>query len=495
MSLSNHDRIIRSENLGHPEFRADYGVKYAYTAGAMYKAIASEALVVALGRADLLGYFGTGGLALSEIEAAIRSIKAQSTESQPFGMNLLHNIAQPALEEQTVDLFLSLGVRFVEAAGYMQVTPSVVRYRLSGLSHGPGGTIATPHLVLAKVSRPEVARAFMSPAPDAIIRELVAGGGLTPQEAELGQYIPVAGDICVEADSAGHTDQGVAYVLMPAMLHLRDEMMSRYSYQKRIRVGAAGGIGTPEAAAAAFIMGADFITTGSINQCTVEAGTSARVKEMLQDINVQDTAYAPAGDMFEVGAKVQVLRKGVFFPGRANKLYELYLRHNSLDDIDVQTRKQIEEKYFKRSFEDVWIETSDYYSRINPGFGNSEPTAKQKMALVFRWYFVHTTRVALRGVEEEKVNYQVHCGPALGAFNQWVKGTALESWGNRYVSDIGERIMKGAAAVLTERYKEMVAAKSTSPLSRHLLPDETNTTAKGSTAVWATKRATSVPPS
>jgi len=459
MAFSDNGRIIAPESLGHPEFKADYGIKYAYTAGAMYKAIASEALVIALGKAGLIGYFGTGGLKFSRIEAAIDLIKSQLAEGQPFGMNLLHNLVQPAMEEQTVNLFFSRGIRFVEAASYMQVTPSVVRYRLRGLTRGPGGAITTPHFVLAKVSRPEVARAFMSPAPETIVRELVAARLLTPQEAELSRYIPVAGDICVEADSGGHTDQGVAYALMPAMLHLRNELMSRYSYQKQIRVGAAGGIGTPEAAAAAFIMGADFITTGSINQCTVEAGTSEMVKDMLQDINVQDTTYAPAGDMFELGAKVQVLKKGLFFPGRARKLYELYTRYNSLDEIDTQTRKQIEEKYFRRSFEDVWIETRNYYSRVSPEFGKSELTPKQKMALIFRWYFVHTTRLAMRGVEEEKVNYQVHCGPALGAFNQWMKGTALESWRNRYVSDIGERIMNGAASVLTERYAAMTTER------------------------------------
>jgi trans-AT polyketide synthase/acyltransferase/oxidoreductase domain-containing protein len=202
-------------------------------------------------------------------------------------------------------------------------------------------------------------------------------------------------------------------------------------------------------------MGADFITTGSINQCTVEAGTSESVKNMLQEMNVQDTTDAPAGDMFETGAKVQVLRKGVFFPGRANKLYELYTRHNSLDEIDSQTRKQLEEKYFRRSFEDIWIETKNYFSRVDPEFEKSKLSPKQKMSLIFKWYFAHSTRMAMRGVEEEKVNYQVHCGPALGAFNQWVKGTALESWRNRHVSDIAERIMSGAAALLTRRYAEL----------------------------------------
>ncbi len=162
--------------------------------------------------------------------------------------------------------------------------------------------VTTFHM-LAKVSRPEVATVFMQPAPQHYVDKLVAAGHITPEEAELSQFIPMSEDICVEADSGGHTDQGVAYALMPAMLSLRDEMMAQYNYTKPIRVGATGGIGTPEAAAAAFMLGAEFILTGSINQCTVEAGMSDVVKDILQGINVQDTAYAPAGDMFELGAK------------------------------------------------------------------------------------------------------------------------------------------------------------------------------------------------
>ncbi|HEX8616169.1 MAG TPA: PfaD family polyunsaturated fatty acid/polyketide biosynthesis protein [Thermoanaerobaculia bacterium] len=453
---SDNEQTIDPVSLGDAEFRADYGLKYAYTAGAMYKGIASEALVIALAKASLIGYFGTGGLSLARIDAAIASIRSQCGPAQPFGMNLLNNIDHPELEDQTVDLFFAHGVRFVEAAAYTDVKPSVVRFRLRGATRRPDGTVDTPHRVLAKVSRPEVARAFMSPAPEEMLRLLRDRGQLTAEEAELGRHIPVAGDICVESDSGGHTDQGVAYALMPAMRHLRDQMMARHRYGKRIRVGAAGGIGTPEAAAAAFILGADFITTGSINQCTVEAGTSDSVKEMLQEMDVQDTAYAPAGDMFETGAKVQVLRKGVFFPGRANRLFELYTRYNSLEELEPQMRRQIEEKYFRRSIEEVWRETKEYYTRADARFAQSEPSPKRKMALIFKWYFVHTTRLAMRGADDDRVNYQIQCGPALGAFNQWVKGTPLESWRNRHVADIGERIMQGAAAVLAKRYAAML---------------------------------------
>jgi trans-AT polyketide synthase/acyltransferase/oxidoreductase domain-containing protein len=447
---------ISAASLGSAQFKAAYGIKYAYLAGAMYKGIASKEMVVAMAKAGLMGYLGTGGLRLDRIESDIRYIQSEPRVDGRYGMNLLGDLSQPELEQKTVELFFKYGVRFIEAAAYMQMTPSLVRYRSKGLKRRADGGIEIPHRVLAKVSRPEVATAFMQPAPESIVRQLVQAGHLNTEEAELSRLVPMASDVCVEADSGGHTDRGVAYVLMPVMLSLRDEMTTRHGYRDAIHVGAAGGIGAPEAAAAAFIMGADFILTGSINQCTVEAGTSAAVKDMLETASAQDTAYAPAGDMFELGAKVQVFKKGIFFPARANRLYELYSRHNSIDEIDAKTRSQIEEKYFKRSFDAVWQETKAHYrSTGRKSAEELERSPKQKMALIFRWYFVHTTRLAMNGSEEQTLDYQIHCGPALGAFNRWVKGTELESWRNRHVAEIAERLLDATAELLNDRFSQL----------------------------------------
>ena len=60
------------------------------------------------------------------------------------------------------------------------------------------------------------------------------------------------------------------------------------------------------------------------------------------------------------------MKKGVFFPARANKLYDLYRRYNSLEEIDEKTRTQIQEKYFKRSFDEVYAETKAYYLKNSP---------------------------------------------------------------------------------------------------------------------------------
>jgi trans-AT polyketide synthase/acyltransferase/oxidoreductase domain-containing protein len=442
-----------AESLGSADFREAHGLRYAYLSGAMYKGIASKELVTAMGKAGMMGHFGTGGLGLEEIEQSIVYIKSQLTPQQSYGMNLLCNLERPELENRTVDLFLEHGVRNVEAAAFMQATPSLVKWRVRGLRRRADGSVEAPRRTIAKISRPEVASVFMKPAPSSIVADLLASRQITNEEAELSARIPLADDLCVEADSAGHTDQGVAFVLLPAMLRLRDEAMTTHGYANRIHVGAAGGIGTPEAAVAAFMLGADFIVTGSINQCTVESRTSTAVKDLLQELNVQDTGYAPAGDMFEIGARVQVVRRGLFFPARANKLFELYQRHASIDEIDPKTRQQIQEKYFKRSIAEVWQETREHFAKAYPHkVAEVESNPKQKMALIFKWYFVHTTRLALQGSEDQRVDYQIHCGPALGAFNQWVKGTELASWKNRRVADIGSKLMHATAELLSDRF-------------------------------------------
>ncbi len=439
--------------LGSATFKTTYGTRYAYAAGSMYKGIASVPLVVALAQRRHLGFFGAGGLDRAAIDAALTSIRKQVAEDAPFGVNLL-NQDDPELEEATVDLLISHGVRNVEAAAYISPTPALVRYRLTGLGGTPESPEAPRHRVLAKVSRPEVASAFMRPPPATLIAKLLEEGAISPSQAQLGRVTPLADDVCVEADSGGHSDGGVAFALLPTILLQRDRIVAAAHRPLSIRVGAAGGIGTPHAAAAAFLMGAEFVMTGSVNQCSVEAGTSDSVKDLLQSIGPQDTAYAPAGDMFEMGARVQVARKGLFFHVRANRLYELYRHYDSLDALPPSVRQQLEQKYFKRTLDEVWVQTRAYYAqRGHRDADHIEKHPKKKMAAVFKWYFHHTNELALQGQSAHSVDYQIHCGPALGAFNQWVEQGPMTSWRERRVADIAERLMQGTAQLLEERLR------------------------------------------
>src|SRR5579885_2852655 len=97
---------------------------------------------------------------------------------------------------------------------------------------------------------------------------------MTDGQTRLAAWLPVAEDVTVEADSGGHTDNRPLAVILPAVCVVRDRLAAQHGYPRPPRVGAAGGIGTPAAAAAAFALGAAYVLTGSVNQSAVESGLS-----------------------------------------------------------------------------------------------------------------------------------------------------------------------------------------------------------------------------
>jgi hypothetical protein len=72
---------------------------------------------------------------------------------------------------------------------------------------------------------------------------------------------------------------------------------------------------------------------------------------------------------------------------------------------------------------------------------------KHQLALVFRAYLGQASRWANDGVADRKLDYQVWCGPAMGAFNAWVRGTFLEPVEDRTVRQIALNLLEGAATV------------------------------------------------
>jgi trans-AT polyketide synthase/acyltransferase/oxidoreductase domain-containing protein len=443
---------IKPEMLGSAAFLKDHGARYAYVAGGMVKGIASADLVIRMSQARLLSFYGSGGQRLEVVDAAIRKIKAIIPPGAPFGVNFLHNFLMPELEQQLADLLGQHNVQDIEAAAFIEMSPALVYFRVKGLHQRSDGVIEAPHRVLGKASRAEVAKRFLAPPPAELINALRQSGKISAEEARLSKHIALASDLCAEADSGGHTDKRVAFTLLPEFVSLRDAAQQRFNYPNPVRVGAAGGLGSPQSLAAAFMLGADFVLTGSINQCTVEAGASDAVKDLLAGAGTQDMEMAPAGDMFEIGARIQVLRKGGFFAARANKLYELYRRHQSIDELAPEVRRELEEKYFRRTFEDVWEETRRYYRRAAPAeIERAEAHPKQKMAMIFRWYYIRSNRLAIAGDLADRLDYQIHCGPAMGAFNAWACGTPLENWRNRHVDEIAVQLMHAAASHFEER--------------------------------------------
>ncbi len=437
------------EWLGDRSFNDVHGTRFPYVTGAMANGIATTRLVIEMARAGCLGFFGAAGLTRDVVEVAIDELTAALDDSgAPWGCNLIHSPQEPALEQAVADLYIERGVRRVSAAAFMGLTPAIVRYAYSGISVDATGVVRRPNAVFAKISRPEVARHFMHPAPAAMLADLVARGRLTAAEAELATSLPVAEDITVESDSGGHTDNRPLGPLFSSIQAARDEAMATYGYVRPIRLGAAGGIGTPQAAAAAFALGASYILTGTVNESCVESGLSAAGKQMLAAADIADVTMAPAADMFELGVNLQVLKRGTMFAPRARKLYDLYRTYPSLDAIPPAERDELESKILGTSIAECWRATCEFWNERDPHqVAEAERDPRHKMALVFRSYLGLSSRWSIQGAADRRLDYQIWCGPAMGAFNAWTAGTFLADPANRTVVQVARNLLEGAAVV------------------------------------------------
>jgi PfaD family protein len=414
----------------------------------MANGIATTQMVIAMARAEMLGFFGAAGLRLARVEQSVDELAGALGEATNWGVNLIHSPTEPGLEERIVDLLLAKRVPAVSASAFMDLTPAVVRCAISGLRTDPAGRIIRQRRLLAKVSRPEVAAKFLSPAPRPILRELVERGGLTSDEARLAERIPLAQDVTVEADSGGHTDNRPLGSLFPAIVDLRDRLAASSGAVEPTRIGAAGGLGTPGAVAAAFAMGASYVVTGSVNQLAVEAGLSEDAKALLAQADIADVAMAPAADMFELGVKVQVLRRGTMFASRADRLYEWYRDYPSLSALPAEAVAMLEKTILGASVDEVWAQTRAFWQqRDQREVARAEQDPKHRMALVFRWYLGNASRWAIDGESTRRTDYQLWCGPAIGAFNRWSAGTFLARPPNRSVVAIALNLLEGAAVL------------------------------------------------
>ena len=169
---------------------------------------------------------------------------------------------------------------------------------------------------------------------------------------------------------------------------------------------------------------------------------------MLAEAEQADVTMCPCADMFEMGVKVQVLKRGTMFPMRAAKLYETYRNYTGIAAIPAAEREWLEKNLFRTSLEDVWRQTVEYFSTRDPQQiekGTRDP--KHQMALLFRWYLGQSSRWANSGEPSRRLDYQIWCGPAMGAFNEWTRGTFLAQAENRRVATVAHNLLYGAAVM------------------------------------------------
>ena len=162
------------------------------------------------------------------------------------------------------------------------------------------------------------------------------------------------------------------------------------------------------------------------------------------------------------------------FAMRAAKLYELYRGFESYDQIPAATRTVIERDMLRSSFEAAWQRTREYFECRDPGqIQRAEQNQKHKMALVFRSYLGQSSLWAKTGVADRKIDYQIWCGPAMGAFNAWVRGSCLEAVSGRRIYSMAMNLLYGAARMMRSQWLHNQGLALSSDVTRfHPLPVE-----------------------
>ena len=172
------------------------------------------------------------------------------------------------------------------------------------------------------------------------------------------------------------------------------------------------------------------------------------VKAMLAEAGMADVDMAPAGDMFEHGAEVQVLKRGTLFAMRGRHLYELYRQYDRIEDIPADILQKLEAQVFRQSIDEVWSACERFFAERDPAqIERAAAQPRHKMALIFRWYLGRSSRWAITGDPARKMDTQIWCGPGIGSFNAWTKGSFLEDPAQRSVAIVAINIMAGAASV------------------------------------------------
>src|SRR5207244_3476745 len=126
-----------------------------------------------------------------------------------------------------------------------------------------------------------------------------------------------------------------------------------------------------------------------------------------------------------------------------------YRNYESLEAIPAAQRAGLERDHFKCTLEQAWEGTRKFFEQRDPRqLERAAREPKHKMSLVFRSYLGQSSKWAVAGDTARRADYQVWCGPAMGAFNEWVRGSFLEEPARRDVVTVAMNLMVGACVAM-----------------------------------------------
>ena len=460
------------EWLGDRSFCEVHGTRFPYAQGAMANGIATTRLVISMAQAGCLGFFGAAGLqASSVVEAALDEISQAALGTGPNAALLGQ---QPDPQRRTsrisrqavVDLYLRAR-RAVACppAAYMALTPMVVQLRLLRASRQNARRLAFTRRqlhVFAKISRPEVAKPLpLARRPPTCSTPWSPSWPASPPTRRVSRaMLPVAEDVHRRGRQRwSHRQPGPHRRCSRPSSAVRDRIACRtYGYHpphppRCSRWPGHADVPSPPRSRSAPPSPSPAPST----RAAVESGLlRGRARECSPIAGLADVVMAPAADMFELGVKVQVLQRGTFFAKRGRKLlYDVYKNYNSMRGRSPPKLKA-QASRSQMLLAAAWKTSLGQHTRRS-GSSPATPASSTRprrdpkhhqMALIFRSYLGQASALGhRRPVPERRMDYQIWCGPAMGAFNAWAQGSFLEAPEHRTAPQVALNLLEGAAVV------------------------------------------------
>ncbi|MDR3462480.1 MAG: ACP S-malonyltransferase [Beijerinckiaceae bacterium] len=250
------------------DFCKTFGCGRPAIAGSLGNGIAGQRLVRALAKARMLAFLDTEGLELVAVDEALAELSADEETKGRFGVGLYANSDAPDADEPLVDLFLKHDVRVVEAKGYYEPSPALLRYR------DKNGKPTRSNRVIGH----------------AATREAVSGlmlGCQTLSTLEMNSCLPAsthepwADALCIDLHTWRSKRAG-SLSLLQAALSWRDVYRASASGAPFF-VGAAGWPNGSEWIKALLATSADFVVAGSIFLMAEEASLDRETQTFIRD--------------------------------------------------------------------------------------------------------------------------------------------------------------------------------------------------------------------
>ncbi|MCO4784209.1 MAG: 1-acyl-sn-glycerol-3-phosphate acyltransferase [Candidatus Cloacimonetes bacterium] len=387
------------KHLGSTGFKKLFGLDYAYFVSGLPSYTHGRGMLQNLFENGMLGFFNLDGLTFNEKEESLNMLNQHDFR---FGVEIHLDDFDEEEDKKLITLLMAQNIKYLLVKSCSKISEPLIRFKSK-----------EGNLLIAKVSHPDQCVALSSGKKDVFSAFLIDGSFVSSQDTRS------------------------ILSLMPSIKSLLNE--------KNIYLGVTGDLGTPDALAAAFAMGADFVSTSSINLLSNDVSGADSYKECIKKVRFQDVSLVSSFESFESGAKTRALNFGTRFVAVSTKIGSWFFERRSIDTLEDSEVKYLEEKVFGSSITQTLLDAKAFFEFRNPSLIEAASNnSRISLAMLIRYYLEMGHLWAIEGNDNKKIDYNIKCGLDLASFNQWRQGTIFEDDQKLSVVQIALNLMMGA---------------------------------------------------